>query len=141
MSAATTMPKRISRARNVGLALGFRSGFEGEIAKQIEAATGEPAAYEEDVVEYTTPPKAHKYHPDFRLPNGIYIESKGRFVTADRQKHLLVKAQHPELDIRFVFQSPNSRISKTSKTTYAAWCEKHGFQYAKKHVPKEWFHE
>ena len=49
----------------------------------------------------------------------IIIETKGRFVTADRQKMLLVKEQYPDLDIRFVFSNPNSRISKKSKTTYA----------------------
>jgi hypothetical protein len=68
---------------------------------------------------YITPATPHKYCPDFRLPNGIYIETKGRFETADRKKHLLIKEQHPELDIRFVFTRSKSTISKTSKTTYA----------------------
>ena len=59
----------------------------------------------------------------------------------DRQKHLLIKVQHPELDIRFLFQRSKSRISKTSKTTYADWCEKHGFLYCDLHIPKEWLME
>ena len=71
----------------------------------------------------------------------LVIETKGRFVTADRQKHLLVKEQHPDFDVRFVFQNSRARISKTSKTTYAAWCEKHGFKYADKCVPAEWLTE
>ena len=41
---------------------------------------------------------------------------------------LAVKEQNPELDIRFVFQR-NNTLSKNSKTTYGAWCEKHGFPY------------
>lgn len=53
-------------------------------------------------------------------------------------KHLHIKAEHPDLDIRFVFSNSKQRISKTSKTTYADWCLKHGFQYADKEVPKEW---
>ena len=57
------------------------------------------------------------YTPDFELPNGIIIESKGRFVAADRKKHLLVQKQHPELDIRFVFSNSKAKISKGSKTT------------------------
>ena len=69
------------------------------------------------------------------------MESKGRFVTEDRQKHLLVKKQHPELDIRFVFSNPRARISKTSATTYAAWCDKHGFLYAEKFIPAAWLKE
>ncbi len=63
------------------------------------------------------------------------VETKGRFLTADRQKHILIKDQHPALDIRFVFSNPNTRISKQSKTTYAMWCETHGFLYAPKTIP------
>ncbi|MBZ5882545.1 endonuclease I, partial [Escherichia coli] len=59
----------------------------------------------------------------------------------DRQKHLLINAQHPELDIRFVFSNPKARISKTSQTTYADWCERHGFKYAAKVIPQEWIDE
>lgn len=101
-------------------------------------AEGVDAQYESQVITYTKPAKPSKYTPDFTLPNGIIIETKGRFVTADRQKHLLIKAQHPELDIRFVFSNPNQRISKQSSTTYAMWCEKNGFLYAKQLIPREW---
>jgi hypothetical protein len=45
------------------------------------------------------------------------------------------------LDIRFVFNYSKSRISKKSSTTYAMWCEKHGFQYADKSIPAEWLKE
>ncbi len=81
------------------------------------------------------------YTPDFRLPNGIIVETKGRFLATDRTKHLLVKAQHPEYDIRFVFEYPNAKITKGSKTTYADWCDKHGFLWAKKVVPDSWIKE
>jgi hypothetical protein len=75
------------------------------------------------------------------LSNGIVIETKGRFLLADRQKHILVKKHNPTLDIRFVFSNSNARISKTSTTTYAQWCKKNGFQYADKMIPKEWLDE
>lgn len=90
---------------------------------------------------YTIPESVHKYTPDFILPNGIIIEAKGLFETADRQKHLLIKKQYPHLDIRFVFQNPNNRLYKGSKTTYADWCKKHGYQYATKLIPSAWFKE
>lgn len=115
----------------------FRSGLERQIADDL-TASGCDYRYEEDVIRYTKPSKPSRYTPDFILENGIIIEGKGQFVTADRQKHLLVKDQHPDLDIRFVFSNPNQRISKQSKTTYAAWCEAKGFLYAKGKVPKEW---
>ena len=54
---------------------------------------------------------------------------------------ILVKQQHPELDIRFVFSNSRQKISKQSKTTYGMWCEKHGFLYADKTVPQEWLNE
>jgi hypothetical protein len=71
----------------------------------------------------------------------MVIETKGRFVTADRQKHLLIKAQHPDRDIRFVFSNSKARISKTSATTYSAWCAKYGFKFADKRIPQEWLNE
>lgn len=102
---------------------------------------GIPVQYEQYTLRYTKPEKEHRYTPDFILPNGIVIETKGRFVTADRQKHLAIKASHPDLDIRFVFSNPNNRIGKKSSTTYAMWCDKHGFLYAPKLVPHEWAKE
>jgi hypothetical protein len=92
-------------------------------------------------VRFTEPSKARTYTPDFKLPNGIIVETKGRFVTADRQKHLLVKAQHPDLDIRFVFSNSRARISKGSPTSYAMWCDKNGFRYADKFIPQAWLIE
>ena len=115
----------------------MRSGLESQIAAQLQAADVE-FQYEKGWIEYTEPVTAHKYLPDFRLFNGVIVEGKGRFETADRKKHLLIKTQHPELDIRFVFSNPNQRISKQSQTTYAMWCDKYGFKHAKQFIPKEW---
>ena len=115
-------------------------GLEETLAEQLRKA-GVAVRFELLTIKYEKPATGHKYTPDFELPNGIIIESKGRFVTADRQKHILVKAQHPDLDIRFVFSRSASRISKTSKTTYAAWCIKHGFLYADKTIPAAWLTE
>lgn len=119
-----------SDRRDHALKEGWRSGLEEDVAKKL-TSKGVSYRYEakEDVVRYEQPARMARYTPDFALPNGIIIETKGRFVTKDRQKHLLIKAQHPGLDIRFVFSNPNARISKESSTTYAMWCEKHGFKY------------
>tara|TARA_E500000331_G_C17102863_1_gene646116 strand:- start:34 stop:453 length:420 start_codon:yes stop_codon:yes gene_type:complete len=120
--------------------ISFRSGLEEHLANQLEQL-GVNFEYETLVVNYDRPAKTHRYYPDFILPNGIIIEAKGRFLTKDRQKHLLVKAQNPELDIRFVFSNPNQRISKISKTTYAKWCDSKGFKYAKQTIPTKWIKE
>lgn len=132
------MAKRTSDQR--GLVEGYRSGLEDKVADQLRSLSI-PVHYEATKIRYTPPLKTRTYSPDFILPNGIIIETKGRFVTADRQKHKCIKTEHPCLDIRFVFSNPNNRISKTSKTTYAKWCEDHGFTYAAKLVPREWLKE
>jgi len=119
---------------------GFKSGLEESISNQIDSK-GIKVEYETEKVSYSIPASEHTYHPDFLLPNGIFVETKGRFVIADRKKHILIKAQHPELDIRFVFTNSRNKINKNSKTTYADWCEKNGFKYADKHIPEEWFNE
>jgi hypothetical protein len=97
--------------------------------------------YEGEKIEYVKPESRHKYTRDFRLPNGIIVETKGIFTADDRKKHLLIKEQHPHEDIRFVFTRSNSRISKVSSTTYADWCRKNGFQFADKDVPDAWLQE
>src|SRR6266699_2293008 len=109
--------KKTSR-QSAGLKHGWRSGLEELVIAQL-AANGVRYEYEQVVIEFLQPSKPRKYTPDFLLlDNGIIIETKGRFVTADRQKHLLVQAQHPALDIRFVFSNTRQRISKQSQTTY-----------------------
>lgn len=117
----------------------YRSGLEQKIADQI-GSVGIKVVYEDpkSKIVYEIPAKDHKYTPDFILPNGIIIESKGLFTAADRQKHLYIKSQHPEKDIRFVFSNSKAKISKKSKTTYADWCIKYGFKYADKLIPTEW---
>lgn len=132
------MTKKTSK--QVGLQHGFRSGLEESIAKKL-TSQGVSFTFEELVLLYTKPQRESKYTPDFVLSNGIIIESKGRFVTADRQKHILVKAQHPDKDIRFVFSNSRSRITKLSATTYGDWCNKHGFKYSDREIPIEWTKE
>ena len=122
----------------------FRSGLERQNARQLQLA-GVPFRYEDEKIRYLKPAKNSTYTPDFIITTAsgkeIIIETKGRFLTADRQKHLLIQNQHPDLDIRFVFSNSNTKISKGSKTTYAMWCESKGFLYADKFVPQEWMEE
>ena len=132
--------KRSLTAVQVGLKYGFRSGLEEKIAADL-TSKGVGFTYEELKVPFVKPAKPCKYNPDFVLPNGIIIESKGRFITEDRQKQLLVKQQHPDLDLRFVFSNSKAKISKRSHTTYADWCIKGGFQFADKAIPDTWLKE
>jgi hypothetical protein len=123
----------------VARSLGYRSGLEVSIARQLEGL-GIPFEYEKTKIAYEVN-EVRKYSPDYVLPNGIIIESKGRFVAADRKKHLLIQRQHIFLDIRFVFSNSKAKLTKGSKTTYGDWCTKHGFLYADKLIPEEWIKE
>jgi hypothetical protein len=126
-----------SKTRKNAVNKGYRSGFELLISEQLTGSSI-TFGYEDTVIEYTVPERHSKYTADFTLPNGIIIEAKGRWTAEDRKKHLLVKKQHPGLDIRIVFQSARTKISKGSKTTYGDYCDKHGIQWAEKKIPESW---
>lgn len=118
----------------------YRSGLEEKTSDFLKSLGIDPR-YEELYLEYKIPESNHKYTPDFVLPNNIIIETKGVWDAEDRKKHLLIKEQHPELDIRFVFNRSKTPIYKGSKTTYASFCQKHGIKFADKTIPKEWLSE
>ena len=85
----------------------------------------------EDIVQYAN------YLTDFRLPNGIYLEVKGFFKSSDRTKMESVIFEHPELDIRMVFQRDNW-VTKLKKQKYSDWCKKRSIKYCVGAVPTEW---
>jgi hypothetical protein len=123
----------------IGKKYGFRSGLEEKVGEQLKKLYGS-VEYETEKIKYTIN-EVRTYTPDFKLPNGIIIETKGRFTPDDRKKHLLIKEQYPDLDIRFVFSNSNNKIRKGSKTSYADWCSKNGFLYTDKLIPEEWLEE
>ncbi|AWD92497.1 endonuclease [Pectobacterium phage Jarilo] len=119
---------------------GFRSGLEFTVSKQLEAK-GVKFDYELWKIPYVVPASNHHYCPDFLLPNGIFVETKGLWEADDRKKHLLIRRQYPELDIRLVFSSSKSKIYKGSPTSYAQFCEKNNIMYADRLIPAGWFSE
>lgn len=118
----------------------YRSALEKRVA-DAAARKNCVCEYEPFKIDYSIPERITRYTPDFLLPNGILIEVKGYWNAADRKKHRLLRAQHPELDIRFVFSNPWSRIGKNSDTTYGDYCDKRGWQYAKGEIPSSWLEE
>lgn len=117
----------------------YRSGLEDQIAAFLSANQKE-VRYEKLKIEWEDL-KYRTYTADFVLDNGIIVETKGLFDNDDRQKHLAIKEQHPELDIRFVFSSANAKIYKGAKSRYCDWCDKHGFKWAHRVIPQEWLTE
>ena len=122
--------------------LGFRSKLEAVVNQQL-VDSGIKFSYEGKLnkIKYVKPVTHHTYLSDFLLENGIIIEAKGFFDVDDRKKHLNIKEQYPELDIRFLFMNANNKLRKGSPTSYAKWCDKNGFMWADKVVPEEWLKE
>lgn len=101
---------------------------------------GVPYQYEPDKVAYTV---ERFYIPDLLLGT-MYVELKGYFRQDAQRKMKAVKAQHPELDIRFVFQNASATIQGAkkrkdgSKMTCAEWADRNGFVWAEATIPEEW---
>ena len=80
----------------------YRSGLEDKVSLFLETRQNK-VRYEALKIEWEDL-RYRTYTPDFVLDNGIIIETKGFFDAEDRRKHLEIQKQHPELDIRFLFQ-------------------------------------
>jgi hypothetical protein len=124
---------------------GYKSGLELSVSMQINQ-TEYPLKYETETLKYIVPERKAKYTPDFvfvkRNNEIMYIETKGRWTTADRTKMKHVLASNPGIDIRMVFQNPGQKITKGSPTTYEAYALKLGIKHvAKKEISAEWLEE
>ena len=117
----------------------YRSGLEREAAAFLKV-NQKKVLYEKIKIEWEDL-RYRTYTPDFELDNGIFIETKGIFDNEDRRKHLAIKEQHPELDIRFVFSNAKAKINKGAKQRNFEWCEKNGFKWAHRIIPEEWLQE
>lgn len=117
----------------------MRNAFERGLGAQLKRL-GVPFEYEpkDKRIPYRI---EHEYWPDFYVAGkDIFLEGKGRLDRDSKQKMLAVKAQHPELDIRFIFYSAHKKITGT-KQTHAEWATRHGFLWCDRDIPKEWFTE
>lgn len=145
-----------SAKRRAAIAAGFASGFEHDVAKDLEER-GVEYGYEEESFELFLPQNKNRklecsecgskeivkqawYTPDFFLANGIIVETKGRFTALDRDKALAFRAGHSGCDLRLVFEFDN-KLSRRAKQRYSQWCTSQGITYAIKRIPKEWTDE
>jgi hypothetical protein len=106
-----------------------RSGFEDEVEAFLKSLNIKYEYEPKDkVLEYNIPESLHKYTPDFVI-KGVIYETKGLWDLEDRTKILHLKRCHPKQRIVMVFQAPNAKIYKGSKTTYAMWCDKNNIEW------------
>jgi hypothetical protein len=123
----------------------YRNDLEKRVALQLKRA-GVKFEYEPSTITYSVPARQARYLPDFVVADTpIIIETKGWFGRSgakERQKLVLLKEQHPDIDFRIVFSDANKKIYKGSKTTYAKWATDHGIPWADKGVvPAAWIKE
>ena len=65
---------------------GYRSGLEIKVKDYLKE---KKVKFKYEAIKIEWEDLAYRtYTPDFVLPNGIIIESKGMFTAADRRKHL-----------------------------------------------------
>jgi len=117
--------------------------FEKRVIDKLKAK-GVEFKYEPHTLPYTV---ERQYVPDL-LVGDTYIEMKGYLRADAARKMKAVKSQHPELDIRFLFQRASSPIQGAkkrkdgTKMCCAEWAEKYGFPWAEGEViPEEWINE
>jgi hypothetical protein len=115
----------------------FRSGFE-EAVYDAAKRSKKSLEHEPHFIPYIM---KGSYLPDYKLPNGIYIEVKGYLDAAACKKMKAVKATNPDLDIRFVFQNANGKRNKRSKIRNWEWAEKYGFPWSEGTIPLSWWKE
>lgn len=135
--------KRWRTLATVRKATGWRSLTEQAVADawpRLSPGTEARACYERASVPYEVRRTA-RYTPDFLCAElAMAIEVKGRFPEEDREKMLAVKRAYPALDLRLVFDRPNSPLRRGGKTTCADWARKNGFPCCsvKEFPPVEW---
>jgi len=115
----------------------FRSKFE----KKIYENRGEHELQYEPATPFISYVTTARYIPDFDLGNGVLVEAKGYFDSKARGKMSRVRKQNPTLDIRFLFQRANNRITKSPNSMmYWQWAEKHRFPWAEgEKIPEKWY--
>lgn len=85
--------------------------------------------YEVTKIQYIVPESKHTYTVDWTLASGILLETKGYLSDyQERHKYVLLKQQHPDIDLRFVFDNPN-KLCGGMKMTHGKWAEKYNFPY------------
>ena len=113
--------------------------FEARVIANLDER-GVPYKYEPEKLAYFV---ERHYIPDLVI-NSMVVELKGYFRQDSQRKMKAIKAQYPDLDIRFVFQKASATIQGAkkrkdgTKMTCAEWADRQGFVWAEGTIPEEW---
>lgn len=131
------MPAQFRFKRKAKRSGRFKSGLEKDFADGCRRL-GLPFVYEADRIQYSRP--SH-YVPDWKIADGIYIETKGWLAPFQRANLIAFQEQYPDIRILLLFANASNRLSSKSKTTYGEWASRHGFEWAdfRNGVPTHWW--
>lgn len=121
MTTSKTKRKSPSPKRTPKLKSKFEKRFYDEITKR-----GLDFPYESESLKYSLD---LTYKPDWKVADGLYLETKGKFDYVERRKLLAVREGNPGTEVRMVFMR-NQKLGKGSKMTYGEWCDKHGIRWS-----------
>lgn len=129
----------------------FDSKFENAVAEHLRSIGVEFEYEKESFIFIKTVRKAIcrtcggddcgqklKYTPDFFLGNGIILEAKGYLDAPTRERHRLMRDQHPGLDLRLVFQKNNVIKQTKKKERYSDWATRLEIPFCVGMPPKDW---
>ena len=114
---------------------GHRSKLETRVEDALQSQ-GLSFRYEKESFVYY---RKGRYTPDFTVDgeHPFHIEVKGYWFPADRSRILAVVTNNPDMRLLVALQAPHNKITKTSNTTYAMWCQKHGICWSTIPIPQE----
>jgi hypothetical protein len=114
----------------------YKSKFEERVRGMLPASV----EYEPDKLKFKQPEATRTYIPDWKVKDGVYIETKGKLTPEDRKKMIWVKEQYPDYTFYIFFQNGRVKIRKGSKTSYGDWATKAGFEWSdlRDGLPESW---
>jgi hypothetical protein len=113
----------------IGLMPSFKSKLEEKVWATLKREYP-TVKYEPQKFKFIQPEIERTYIPDFKTGRtNIFLEAKGKLDLETRKKMVWFKQSNPSIRIIFLFQNPDNKITKRSKTTYAMWATDNGFEW------------
>lgn len=120
----------------------YRSDLERKVADDLKSR-GVAFRYEprDRKLKYVS-----EYNPDFELPNGVLVETKGfhRDLGTALTKLLKVRRDNPDVVIRILWDNGKMKVPRKvngKSMTAAQWSEKNGFEWAEGRIPDQWLED
>ena len=113
----------------IGLMPSFKSKLEEKVWATLKREYP-TVKYEPQKFKFIQPEIERTYIPDFKTGrSNIFLEAKGKLDLETRKKMIWFRDSNPTIRIIFLFQNPDNKITKRSKTTYAMWATDNGFEW------------